>query len=142
VLALAIVRPLRAWAFTVDLRYLIGFHLIRFVGIYFLFLYSVHELPYNFAVLGGLGDIIVALLAVVVIFFAGSGPAVVLWNLLGLADIVAVAVTVARDEAAVPGSMYLLDRFPLILLPTLIVPLIIVSHGLMLVRSTRLKGRS
>jgi hypothetical protein len=51
-------------------------------------------------------------------------------------------VTAARDEVAVPGSMYLLDRFPLILLPTLIVPLIIVTHGLMLVRTTGLKEGS
>jgi hypothetical protein len=84
VLALAIIRPLRTWAFTVDLRYLIGFHVIRFVGFYFLFLYSRHELPYNFAVLGGWGDIIVALLAIVVIFFAVSGPAVALGTCSGL----------------------------------------------------------
>jgi hypothetical protein len=58
------------------------------------------------------------------------------WNLLGLADIVGVAVTAARSEMAIPGSMHQLDKFPLILLPTLIVPLIVVTHGLMLVRMT------
>lgn len=136
VLALAVVRPLRAWALTTDIRYLIAFHIVRFVGFYFLFLYSLYELPYNFAVFGGLGDIVVAILALVVIFFfARFSPAVVSWNLLGLADIVAVAVTAARDEMAAPGSMHMLDRFPLILLPTCIVPLIIVTHGLMLVRA-------
>jgi hypothetical protein len=36
----------------------------------------------------------------------------------------------------VPDSMHQLDRFPLILLPTLIVPAIVVTHGLRLVRMT------
>jgi hypothetical protein len=137
VLALVIVRPLRAWALTTDIRYLIAFHMVRFVGFYFLFLYSLHELPYNFAVLGGSGDIAVAILAFALIFFARFGPAVALWNFLGLADIISVVVTAARDELAVPGSMHLLDRLPLILLPTCIVPLIIVTHGVMLVRLLR-----
>ncbi len=138
VLALAMVRPLRAWSLATDIRYLIAFHLIRFVGFYFLFLYSQSELPYNFAVFGGWGDIAVAFLALVVMFFCvKSTTALVAWNLLGLADIIAVAATAARDENAVPGSMHLLDRFPLILLPTCIVPLIIVTHGLMLVRAAR-----
>jgi len=70
-------------------------------------------------------------------FRVKSRTALVAWNLLGLADIIGVAATAARDEAAVPGSMHLLDRFPLILLPTCIVPLIIVTHGLMLVRAAR-----
>jgi hypothetical protein len=141
VLALRMVRPLRAWALTTDIRSLIAFHLIRFVGFYFLFLYSLGELPYNFAVFGGWGDIAVAVLALVVMFFcAKSRSALVVWNLLGLADIVAVAATAARDEMAVPGSMHLLDRFPLILLPTCIVPLILVTHLLMLVRAARYRS--
>jgi hypothetical protein len=138
VLALAMVRPLRSWALETDIRYLIALHLIRFVGFYFLFLYSLGELPYNFAVFGGWGDIAVAVLALVVIFFcAKSRSALVVWNLLGLVDMIAVAATAARDEMAVPGSMHVLDRFPLILLPTCIVPLIIVTHVLMLVRAAR-----
>jgi hypothetical protein len=134
VLALATVPGLRRWAFRVEMRRLIAFHLVRFVGIYFLYLYSQGELPYNFAVVGGIGDIIVATLAIVIVFWAPSKPVLLAWNLLGLADIVGVAVTAARSEMAVPGSMHQLDKFPLILLPTLIVPLIVVTHGLMLVR--------
>jgi hypothetical protein len=134
VLALAVVRPFRAWALTTDIRHLIAFHLVRFVGFYFLFLYSLGELPYNFAVRGGIGDIVVAVLALALIFCAGFRPAVLVWNVLGLIDIFTVIVTASRDEIAVPGSMHLLSRFPLVLLPTCIVPLIIVTHGLMLVR--------
>lgn len=132
---LALVRPLRRWALQVDVRALIAFHLVRFVGIYFLYLFAHDELPYAFAVRGGIGDIVVATLAIPLLYFAQSTRAVVLWNLLGLADIVAVAVTAARSELAMPGSMHQLDRLPLILLPTFVVPVIIVTHGLMLVRA-------
>ena len=136
VLALATVPGLRRWAFRVDMRRLMAFHFVRFVGIYFLYLYSRGELPYDFAVIGGIGDIIVAALAIVIIFCNSSKTLLLTWNLLGLADIVGVAVTAARSEMAVPGSMHQLDKFPLILLPTVIVPLIVVTHGLMLVRMT------
>jgi hypothetical protein len=133
-LVLALVRPLRGWALRVPIGRLIALHLIRFVGFYFLYLYGRHELPYRFAVLGGMGDILVAALAVPLLFFAEWRTGVALWNLLGLADILAVAATAARSEIAAPGSMHQLDQLPLILLPTLVVPAIIVTHLLMLVR--------
>jgi hypothetical protein len=133
-LALYSVRPFREWAFRINLRWVVGFHLIRFVGVYFLYLYAQHELPYGFAVWGGFGDIIVAMLAIAVIYFASYKPAVIVWSIVGLVDILAVAATAARSEMAVPGSMHQLNKFPLILLPTFVVPMIIVTHGLVLVR--------
>ncbi|MCZ6555756.1 MAG: hypothetical protein O6759_06525, partial [Candidatus Dadabacteria bacterium] len=50
----------RKWVLSVNIKLLITVHLTRFVGFYFLFLYSRGQLPYDFAVLGGWGDIIVA----------------------------------------------------------------------------------
>jgi len=58
------VGPVRRWATRVDVRVFVAFHLTRFVGIYFLVLYGRGELPYEFAVIGGWGDIIVAMLAI------------------------------------------------------------------------------
>jgi hypothetical protein len=136
-LALLGVRPLRQWALRVHIRWLVPFHLIRFVGIYSIYLYVHHELPYRFAVLGGAGDIAVATLALFILLFVNARPAVVAWNVLGLVDILAVAATASRSELAVPGSMHQLDRFPLILLPTIVVPAIIVTHLLMLFRLLR-----
>src|SRR5262249_3551915 len=92
---------------------------------------------YQFAVRGGWGDIAVASLAVVAIAFSRSAAVVAIWNVLGLADILAVAATAARSELAFPGSMHQLDQFPLFLLPTVVVPLILVTHGVMLVRVLR-----
>jgi hypothetical protein len=139
ILTLAIVFAplLREWALRIDIRWLIGFHLTRFVGFYFLYLYSRDELPYAFAVRGGIGDIIVAALACVLLFFARFKSAVIVWNILGTIDILDVVITVARSESAGPGSMHQLDHFPLILLPTFIVPVIIVTHGLIFFRTLR-----
>ena len=130
-------RPARAWAWRVDMRWLVASHLVRFVGIYFLYLYARRELPYAFAVWGGVGDVVVSILALFVISVAHTRFALILWNVAGLMDILAVAFTAAHSETIVPGSMHQLNHFPLILLPTLIVPVIIVTHGLMLVRLFR-----
>jgi len=136
-LLLLFCRPIRRWAWRVDMRWLVAIHLVRFVGIYFLYLYARRELPYAFAVWGGVGDVVVSILALFVISVAHTRPALIVWNLLGLADILAVAFTAAHSEAAAPGSMHQLNHFPLILLPTIIVPVIIVTHGLMLLRMFR-----
>ena len=133
-LLLLLWRPAREWARRVDMRWLVAIHLVRFVGIYFLYLYARRELPYAFAVWGGVGDVVISILALFVISVAYTRFALILWNLVGLADILAVAFTAAHSETTVPGSMHQLNHFPLILLPTLIVPVIIVTHGLMLLR--------
>jgi hypothetical protein len=133
-LALRFVPGFRRRVSEVDLRVLIGVHLVRFVGIYFLYLYAQGELPYRFAVWGGSGDIAVATLALIVMRLAARKAVVGAWNVLGLADIIGVVVTAARSEMAVPGSMHQLNQFPLILLPTVVVPVIIVTHAVMLVR--------
>lgn len=131
----------RAWADGLDLRAVVGLHLTRFVGFYFLYLYERDRLPYAFAVPGGIGDIIVALLAVVVI--AAPLPpkarlhAISIWNVVGLLDILLVVTTAARLGLADPRSMRELTFLPLSLLPTFLVPLIIASHLLIFARTRR-----
>jgi hypothetical protein len=138
-LATAGVPAVRAWALGVDVRFLVAFHLTRFVGSYFLVLYARGELPYAFAVPGGWGDILVASLALLLLL--GGPPetvrrrrAYVAWNALGLLDILFVVATAARLGFADPVSMQALLRLPLSLLPTFLVPLIITSHVLLAVR--------
>jgi hypothetical protein len=135
------VRPFHNWVSSLPLHALILFHLVRFVGIYFLVLYRRGELPFAFAVPGGCGDIAVAITALLVAGLLMNNPAsrriILLWNLLGLVDILFVVITAARLGLANPDSMLALTRLPLSLLPTFIVPLIISSHILIFYRLTR-----
>ena len=123
----------RSWCMTVDLRALVLFHVTRFVGIYFLILYSEGRLPYAFAVPGGWGDIAVAVYAVLVaLYVKPEGKAgwslYLFWNVLGFADILFVVITAARLALSDPGSMAELLRLPLSLLVTFVVPVIIFTH--------------
>jgi hypothetical protein len=122
---------LRAWIASRDLRHLVAVHLTRFIGIYFLVLHARGQLPYDFAVKGGWGDIVVAIGALALLVVPGliaNRRLVLLWNVVGLLDILFVVSTAARLAAADPSSMRALLRLPLSLLPTFIVPLVIATH--------------
>jgi hypothetical protein len=131
-------RSLREWLRALDLRVIVALHLTRFVGFYFLWLYSRGELPYRFAVPGGWGDIVVATGAAVILAswsgFGSRRPGLLIWNLYGLVDILFVVATAATEGRANPTSMAALLRLPLSLLATFLVPLIISSHVLMFAR--------
>lgn len=134
------VEPIRSWVRSLDPRWLIGFHVTRFVGLYFLVLYDRGELPRGFGLYGGLGDIAVATLAVLLLLFVPADlPAphrhlVASWNALGFVDILAVVGAATQAFLREPTSMAPLLRLPLSLLPTFIVPLILTTHVLMFVR--------
>ena len=131
-------RSFRAWLYALDLRAIVALHLTRFVGAYFLFLYRKGELPFGFAVPAGVGDILVATTAILLLL---TWPAVArhcrwltAWNVLGFVDILMVVAEAAKQAFAEPPSMAALLRLPLGLLPTFLVPLIIASHILIFVR--------
>src|SRR5262245_28677392 len=100
----------RAWLAAIDARWLVGLHVTRFVGAYFLYLYAHGQLPYAFAVPGGWGDIAVATLAAALLSWGsphdgGRRPAYIAWNVLGLVDIVFVVATAGRLAVTAPESM-------------------------------------
>ena len=131
------ISSVRAWTMTIDLKWLIGLHLSRFVGFYFLTLASRGELPSGFARPAGLGDIVVAALALVLItvpLLRGMRMLVLAWNAIGLLDILFVVSSALRFGLRDLDSMLPLRVLPLSLLPTFLVPLIIVSHVLIFVR--------
>ena len=132
---------LQAWVMNVDLRWLVRLHLVRFVGIYFLILSSRGQLPFAFAAPAGVGDILVAILAVILLVVADTRnwSILILWNTIGLTDILFVVLLALRLGLADWQSMHALREFPLSLLPTFIVPLIIASHVLIYLRAVRLK---
>jgi hypothetical protein len=125
----------RRWLSSIPLRWLISVHLVRFVGFYFLWLYEQRQLPFAFAVLGGWGDIVVATLALILLLLRpGSRLPYQVWNTLGFLDILFVVSTATRLALADSASMATLLRFPLSLLPTFIVPLIIFTHVVIFLR--------
>jgi hypothetical protein len=125
--------PVSAWASSVDVRVLVAWHVCRFVGFYFIHLGGRGELPETFAFPAGVGDAAVATLASVLLI---TGPpevarlriAYLAWNVFGLCDILFVVASAASHGLADPLSMHAMLVLPLSLLPTFIVPLIIVSH--------------
>ena len=138
--------PFRRWLLGLDWRSVVALHLSRFVGIYFLWLYGHGQLPRAFAVPGGVGDILVAMLAAILLFrhrTVDRRPMLLrVWNLLGLVDLLFVVATASRLARANPLSMAELVRLPLSLLPTFLVPILLASHVLLLVRPDPTYGRS
>jgi hypothetical protein len=139
------VRSFRDWLASANLKCLVAIHLLRFVGIYFLVLHARGELPYAFAVPGGIGDICVATAAIAILCVDPSrspGRKLwVAWNALGLMDILLVVATAARLGITDPASMQALTHLPLSLLPTFLVPLIIASHIVLFGRLAGMAGR-
>jgi hypothetical protein len=135
------VPTLQEWARTVDLRWLVLLHLTRFVGLYFFLLCSRGELPFAFAAPAGSGDIAVAALAVLLLALSGARNwnLLVIWNTIGLTDILFVVLTALRLGLEDRQSMHALREWPLSLLPAFLVPLIIVSHVLIFWRASKLK---
>lgn len=141
----------RQRALAAGVRPLIAVHITRFVGFYFLWLYGRGLLPRDFAVPAGWGDILIASTALLVLLMArrpGSASpatraAILIWNIAGLADILMVVAIAMRLTRADPGVQHGFASLPLSLLPTFLVPLVIVTHVLVFVwlARTRLPPR-
>ena len=131
----------RRWIDAIELRSLVLLHVTRFVGIYFLILHERGELPRAFAVPGGIGDIVVATMALPVALAplddAARCRAIRIWNIVGLVDIIMVIITAMRINLSTPGQLRPLTHLPLSLLPTFLVPLIIATHIIIFARTSR-----
>jgi hypothetical protein len=139
------ISPIRAWVLNVDLRWLVLFHVTRlFAGAYFLVLCERDQLPCGFARPAGWGDIVVAVLALGVVGAMRTQFAktlLLIWNTIGLIDIVFVVFSALRFGLQGWQSMHALRELPLSLLPTFLVPLVIASHVLIFIRLARV-GRN
>lgn len=132
--------PARVWADTLSARRLLLVHTVRFVGLGFLALAAAGRLSPLFAELAGWGDVAAATLALGLVL---TGPpttpakraAYLAWNVFGLADLamaVSAAAVVAMSGDA-PGMEPVLE-LPLVLVPTVVVPVLVASHISMLRR--------
>jgi hypothetical protein len=127
--------------------WVIAVQFYRVEGLTFLILYASHLLPGLFALPAGVGDVAVGLSALVIGISPSAGPTprtVLRWNLLGIADLV-VALATGFLTSPSPLQRFAFDRpnelisvFPLVLIPTFLVPLAIVLHIISLIQ---LRGR-
>jgi hypothetical protein len=140
-LGLTVVLPIAAlvWAYfarpsvrnamaATPLPALIGLHVIRLLGITFIILYAEGRLPAPFAPSAGWGDMFIGATAlpltwVVMRFGARVRPLVLLWNALGVADLV-IALTLGPLSAPGPLQVFVgpPDSSPMTTLPWLIIP--------------------
>ncbi len=129
-------RGLRSWVLWVDLRWPILFHIIRApIGIAFLLMEAAGSLPAEFAVKAGIGDIVIGVTAIVAMLCVPlrstirSGT-VLVWNTLGLADILMVVVVAQRllFFSGNPDSLVELTRFPTLVIPSFVVPMVLITH--------------
>ncbi len=132
---------LRDWVDALDPRALVQIHLTRFVGVYLLFLFNRGELPYAFAVPAGIGDIVVAVLALGLITVPLDDTRLrrflTIWNVTGFFDIILVVVSAVRINLVDPYQLRALTHLPLSLLPLFLVPLIIATHIMIFARLLR-----
>src|SRR5690606_13004418 len=104
------------------------------VGVYFLLLARKGVLPGEFAYVAGWGDIVVALGALVVLMFAVPARTdqqrlvLLVWNTIGLLDILLVLGNGLRLFSRTPEIALPFTQLPLALLPLLVVPLVISTH--------------
>lgn len=145
-LAVTVIRPLRAWVASLPLRWLVLYRAVRFVGLAFLVLHAHGALPGDFALVAGWGDIAVAASALGVAFAACPVTSrrrwwtVLGWNALGLLDILNVLRGAILIGMAAPAEVMVMTGFPMSVLPTFVVPLVIVTHLLIFARLWRSRG--
>jgi hypothetical protein len=139
----------RAFILAADLRLLTAIQAWRAGGLGFLALYTHGVLPGLFAWPAGLGDIAIGVTAPWVLLallrwptFAASRQFVV-WNLLGILDLVVAVTTGALSSGFVAGfagkvTTAPMAQLPLVLIPAYLVPLFIMLHLAALLQARRL----
>jgi hypothetical protein len=139
---------LRAFTDTIPLSLLVGSHLWRFVGIGFVLGAITGALPGGFGYPEGIGDIIAALGALLLLPLIRKGTAprgwLLAWNAFGLLDLLsAITMGLLYSESALgvlhtpASSTRLMVTFPVSLIPTFFVPLFILVHALIFRRIGR-----
>lgn len=138
-LVIAASRRARDLLLGIDTRVLVLLHTWRMLGLGFLMLHAFDLLPAIFAFPAGLGDAAAAAWALVlgVGFYGGfrvSRRHLLAWNGFGLADfIIAVCLGSLSRYGFLPTltgdiTMSPMAQFPLVLIPTFIVPLLTITH--------------
>ena len=141
--------PARRAISSVPLQWLVGVQFYRVVGGLFLIAWLQGDMPAEFALPAGIGDVLVGITApLVAISLARNGiertwPRVMAWCTLGIIDLV-VAVTCgfltapsAFQQLALDNPNTAITSYPFVLIPTFAVPASIILHVYVLARLLR-----
>jgi hypothetical protein len=132
-------RTFRGFVLGGDLRFMTGIQAWRFAGLGFLALYAYGVLPALFAWPAGLGDIAIGVTAPWVVLalirwpnFAASQLFIV-WNLLGIVDLIVALGTGALSSGYASGvvgevTTAPMAQLPLVLIPAYFVPVFVMLH--------------
>jgi hypothetical protein len=129
----------RELAHAAPLPWLIGVQLYRLAGAVFLFAMAANSVPEEFALPAGVGDVLVGLTAPAVAYAVYKGvrssrSLAIGWNVLGIADLVLAVGTGFLTSPSVfqmlstDAPNFAITRFPLVLIPTFLVPISILLH--------------
>ena len=116
---------------------LAAIHVWRVVGVSFLWGVSQRILPPAFGIPAGVDDVLIGVTAIPFAYFLRKGfgwskYALVVWSVLGIADLVNAVSLGLITASAFPGST--MTTFPWVLVPTVGVPLALILHGITLYR--------
>jgi hypothetical protein len=124
----------------VPLQWLVGVQFYRVLGGLFLIAYARNEMPGEFALFAGIGDIAVGLTALAVAYLVATRgaqhtrTAVLAWCAFGIADLVVAVGTGFLSSPSIMQQIALDDpntaitRYPFVLIPTFLVPISIWLH--------------
>jgi len=133
----------REFVLSLDLRGLALAQTFRVVGIVFVILYSLGALPGAFALPAGWGDFAIGITAPVVAWYwkrPFPKRTFIVWNVLGsldLVDAMTLGVLASASPVGILGgdvTTRLMGQFPLSLIPTFFVPLLLIFHLICFIR--------
>jgi hypothetical protein len=129
----------REFALSLDLKALTVVQSWRFVGFGFLALYAYGILPASFALPAGLGDMAIGITApLIALRFSDSRyrSLFLLWNALGITDLVTAVSMGAASRGAHPSTAPM-AVLPLSLVPAFAVPLLTILHVIAIAQARR-----
>ncbi|MCI0416636.1 hypothetical protein L0222_28030 [bacterium] len=143
----------RAFTESLSLTLIVSSHLWRFVGLGFIIAWLKGALPGGFAIPEGLGDIIAALGALLLLPKLRKSTVshgwLLVWNSFGFIDLVSAIVMGILYSNSAFGILSrgtvtteLMVTFPVSLIPTFFVPLFILLHALTFKKIANLKARA
>jgi hypothetical protein len=130
----------------IPLQWLVGVQFYRVLGGLFLVAYARDEMPAEFALPAGIGDIAVGLTAVAVAYLVATRgaqrarTAVLAWCAFGIADLVVAVGTGFLSSPSILQQLAFdhpnaaITRYPFVLIPTFLVPVSILLHVCVIAR--------